>query len=110
MPCHGELDSIATALAHLLAIHSYSSTSSFFLAYSFLFYLSLPLVPLDQHFHFLPLFWCTMGNCISQNDLMGQARSDPVDQQIEADSFNSSKECKILLLGMHPSFHFTGLG
>ncbi|TFY75458.1 hypothetical protein EWM64_g8555 [Hericium alpestre] len=40
-----------------------------------------------------------MGNCVSNSQREGKARSDAIDKQIEEDSKKFKRECKILLLG-----------
>jgi hypothetical protein len=40
-----------------------------------------------------------MGNCTSTSDCQAKAHSDAIDKEIENDSKNFRKECKILLLG-----------
>jgi guanine nucleotide-binding protein G(i) subunit alpha len=40
-----------------------------------------------------------MGNCTSTSDCQAKAHSDAIDKEIENNSKNFRKECKILLLG-----------
>jgi len=40
-----------------------------------------------------------MGNCISAVESASKAKSDAIDKQIEEDSRQLRKECKVLLLG-----------